>query len=634
MRQGDDQRIWVHVPDGEKVECRVAWEDGGGTRLEQQDHWVDPVEVDGQRVGEASFRLPGDAPLGWHTVHASAGGRTASCPLVVAPNRLDPDALIGPRQWGFMTQVYAMRSADSWGMGDLHDLADLAAWSGAELGAGFVLINPLHAASPVPPMQASPYLPVTRRFANPIYLRIEDIPEWRLLAGARAEFIEEQADLLRQLNRTDELLDRDSVWAVKRAALAAIHVIRLEDARAAEYRAFVESQGDGLRDFATWCAISDIHGHPSEWPADLHHPASPAVEVFRQEYEPLVDFHCWMQWLMDEQLSTTQARARGAGMRLGIMHDLAVGVHPEGADAWALQDVLAPAMGVGAPPDMYNQLGQNWHQPPWRPDALAEQAFRPLRDMLRTVLRHAGALRIDHVIGLFRLWWVPEGRPASEGTFVRFDHEAMLSVLMLEAHRAGAVVVGEDLGTVEPWVQQVLAERGILGTSILWFENLDDGSVRDPLDWRREVLASVTVHDLPPTAGYLRDEHVRIRASLGLLTVPEEVERERAAAERARWANVLCRHDWLDADADLSTDAGLDAFVVALHRALAASPARLLGIGLTDVVGDRRAQNQPGTDQEYPNWRVPLADGEGRPVLLSDIMQGSEQVERLTRPVR
>ncbi len=184
-------------------------------------------------------------------------------------------------------------------------------------------------------------------------------------------------------------------------------------------------------------------------------------------------------------------------MAIGVMHDLAVGVHPEGSDAWALQDVLAPGVGVGAPPDMYNQMGQNWSQPPWRPDALAEAAFVPYRDMLRTVLAHAGGLRIDHVLGLFRLWWVPQDFPAYAGTFVRFDYDAMLSILMLEAHRAGALVVGEDLGTVEPWVQEVLAERGILGTSILWFETVEGGVIKDPFDWRRDVLASVTVHDLP-----------------------------------------------------------------------------------------------------------------------------------------
>jgi 4-alpha-glucanotransferase len=467
-----------------------------------------------------------------------------------------------------------------------------------------------------------------------MYLRVEDVPEYGRLAPAVADRIEQLASQLRRLDTTADLIDRDAVWTAKRTALEAIHQVDMAGDRAAAYAAFRDAEGAGLRDFATWCAISDVHGAMAEWPDDLAHPANPAVAAFREAHADLVDLHMWMQWLIDEQMAATQAAARAAGMAIGVMHDLAVGVHPEGSDAWALQDVLAPGIGVGAPPDMYNQLGQNWSQPPWRPDALAEAAFLPYRDMLRTVLGHAGGLRIDHVLGLFRLWWVPADFPAYAGTFVRFDYDAMLSILMLEAQRAGAIVVGEDLGTVEPWVQEVLADRGILGTSILWFETVEGGVIKDPFDWRRDVLASVTVHDLPPTAGYLRDEHVRIRAELGLLTTPEETERAHADRERQAWAEVLRRHGWLAGDVDLDSDAGLEEFIVALHRAVAESPARLVGISLPDIVGDRRAQNQPGTDQEYPNWRVPITDGSGRPVTLEELMHGSDLLDRLIATVR
>jgi 4-alpha-glucanotransferase len=634
MRQGDDRRLWVHIGDGHPARAWIITEDGRRLELEQMDFWVEPVEVDGGLVGEASFRVPADLPLGWHTVHAESDGRAASAPVVCAPHRLDPAAIAGDRQWGLMTQVYAMRSSQSWGLGDLRDLATLAEWSGRELGAGFVLINPLHAASPVPPMAPSPYLPVTRRFANPMYLCIEDVPEFARLSPAVVEQIERLAAELRRLNTTADLLDRDAVWAAKRTALETIHHAGMDASRIKDFEAFRVGEGDGLRDFATWCALCDVYGGvPADWPASMDHPANAAVAAFRSEHVGLVEFHTWMQWLVAEQMAQTQATAREAGMAIGVMHDLAVGVHPEGSDAWALQDVLAPGVGVGAPPDMYNQLGQNWSQPPWRPDALAEAAFAPYRDMLRTVLAHAGGLRIDHVLGLFRLWWVPEGFPAAAGTFVRFDHDAMLSILMLEAHRAGAIVVGEDLGTVEPWVQEALVERGILGTSILWFETAD-GVIRDPFDWRRDVLASVNVHDLPPTAGYLRDEHVRIRSELGLLTTPVEVERAHAERERQAWAELLRGHGWLGSDVDLGTDEGLTALVVALHRAAAQSPARLIGIALPDVVGDRRAQNQPGTDQEYPNWRVPMTDGAGHPVLLEELMQGSPLLSAIVETVR
>ena len=634
-REGEDRRLPVHVPHGEKVVARIELEDGSRRQLDQMDWWIDPMLVDGVLTGEASFTVPGDLPLGWHTVIAQTAQTRTSSTLVMTPRRLDPERVIGDRQWGFMAQIYATRSRRSWGIGDLRDCADLASWSGRRLGAGFLLINPLHAAAPSAPMAPSPYLPVTRRFANPLYLRVEDIPEFVALPAETRERAEALALAMQQLTLTDSLLDRDACWAAKRSVLESIAAIPLTPDRAVLFQDFCLREGQGLVDFATWCVMSDMFGEdPDEWPADLDHPRNSAVADFRAAHAQAVDFHRWLQWQLDTQLARAQRAAREAGMAIGVMHDLAVGVHPGGSDAWALKDVLAAGVSVGAPPDMYNQMGQDWSQPPWRPDALAEAGFGPYRDMLRTVLRNAGGMRIDHVLGLFRLWWVPRGRPASEGTFVRLDHDAMLGILCLEAHRAGAVIVGEDLGTVEPWVQEALADRGILGTSILWFEKLDSGAVKPPAAWRREVLASVTVHDLPPTAGYLRDEHVRIRADLGLLTRPAEVERADADRERHEWASVLRTEGWLDPSADIATDVGLDAMVIALHRALAASPARLLGVSLPDAFGDRRAQNQPGTDQEYPNWRVPMTDSSGAPVLLDDCYAAPERVEHLVATVR
>ena len=230
-----------------------------------------------------------------------------------------------------------------------------------------------------------------------------------------------------------------------------------------------------------------------------------------------------------------------SGLDLGVMHDLAVGVHPGGADAWALQDFFAQQVTVGAPPDAFNQLGQDWMQPPWRPDRLAESGYAPFRAMVATVLRHAGGLRVDHVIGLFRLWWVPAGNPPVGGTYVYYDHEAMIGILALEAHRAGAVVVGEDLGVVQPSARDYLRERGILGTSVLWFEfEFDsDGRPLRPERWRELCLASVTTHDLPPTAGYLAGEHIRLRDSLGLLTRTLDEELAADAAERGAWLREL-----------------------------------------------------------------------------------------------
>jgi 4-alpha-glucanotransferase len=307
-------------------------------------------------------------------------------------------------------------------------------------------------------------------------------------------------------------------------------------------------------------------------------------------------------------------------MPLGIVHDLAVGVSPIGAESWSWQDDLAQGMSVGAPPDPYAQTGQTWQQPPWRPDRLAEHGYAPFRELIRSVLRHSGGLRIDHVMGLFRLWWIPEGASPTAGTYVYYDHEAAIAVLMIEAHRTGAVIVGEDLGTVEPWVRDYLRQRGILGTSILWFESDESGGPLPPERWREYCLASVTTHDLPPTAGYLAGDHVRLRHRLGLLTRPLDVELAEDAADRDAWLRLARDRGLLAADADEQ------AATIALHRLLGAAPARLRCLALTDAVGERRAQNQPGTTEEYPNWRVPLGDAAARPVFLEDVLGDARAV--------
>lgn len=611
--EGRYAHVWSHVPHGTSLRLWIECEDGSVVEPAQSNRWIEPEEIDGVLTGEATFVIPADLPLGWHTIHAIGEGTSAQCPLVITPAHLEPAALTGGvRLWGLMAQIYSVRSHRSWGIGDLADLADLVAWSGHALGADFLLVNPLHSAAPLTPMIPSPYLPITRRFPNPIYLRIEDVPEYAYLRGRDRKAIRKLSKNVRRV--TADLLDRDTSWAAKSAALDILRTVPLSAGRQAIYDGFVEREGQGLVDFATWCAIAEVHGVDSgSWPEELRHPRDGAVALWRADHADQVEKHLWLQWLLDEQLARTHRVAAEVGMRAGVIHDLAVGVSGNGADAWALQDVLASGVSVGAPPDMYNQKGQDWAQPPWSPTALAEAAYIPYRDMLRTLLRHAGGIRVDHILGLFRQWWIPHGRPADEGTFVAFDHDALLGILALEAQRAGALVIGEDLGTVEPWVQDVLRDRGLLGTSILWFERWEGGALKQPEQWRSDVLASVAVHDLPPTAGYLAGEHVRIRNELGLLTRDVEDERAADCAATEEWLDVARSRGWLSEGGDV------DDCVTALHRVVAASPARLVGVGLPDLVGDVRAQNQPGTDQEYPNWRVPLADAEGKPVALEDL---------------
>lgn len=621
-RAGRTRRVPVHVPHGAGVRVTVELEDGGTRPVRQVDHWVDPRPVDGVLTGEATVELDPDLPLGWHVLRAEvdtdgAGSaeQDAAVPLVVAPERLElPPALADGPVWGVLTQLYQVRSADSWGVGDLGDLAALASWSARDLGADFVLVNPLHAAQPVAPMEPSPYLPTTRRFANPLYLRVQELPAYPLLDAAARDRVQELAARAAELTTSDRI-DRDAAWALKREALRLVFEAD-DDTRGLEE--YADARGLGLTDFATWSAIAEVLGDDRDWPEELADPRSDAVTAFRAEHADLVRFHTWLQWQLARQLAAVQESALADGMRVGVVHDLAVGVHPAGADAWSLRRTLVRGVSVGAPPDQFNQLGQDWSQPPWHPVRLAEAGYAPYRDMIRALLVDAGGLRIDHVLGLFRLWWVPEGRPASEGAYVRYDHEAMLSILVLEAHRAGAFVVGEDMGVVPPTAREALLERGILGTSVLWFE-WDGDRPLPPEDYRELCLATVTTHDLAPSEGYLELAHVRLREQLGLLTrgVEEEIAQERTSIQRV--CRLLSERGFLDGPADLDTAAGREDVVVALHRLLAATPSRLRGVALSDLVGDRRIINQPGTSDEYPNWRIPLAGPDERPLLLEEL---------------
>ncbi|HEX4978351.1 MAG TPA: 4-alpha-glucanotransferase [Nocardioides sp.] len=627
---GHTRTFWAHVDHGAPVTVWVELEDGGRREdLRQVEHWVGPRRVDDRLVGEALFELPADLPTGYHTLGATSGGTSCTTSLIVTPDRLGlPRRMAERHSWGLATQLYSVRSRDSWGVGDLADLSDLAVWSAAEHGADYLLVNPLHAAEPVPPMEPSPYLPTSRRFFNPLYLRVERIPEYVDLGAPARRRVTSLAKKVHAALDDADVIDRNTAWAAKRAALRLVHQVPRSAGRELDFRAFVRREGEALRDYARWAVIAAEHGlEYQHWPAELQDVGSPAVEAFAAAHADDVDFEMWLQWVLDEQLAAAQSKAVAAGMALGTMHDLAVGVHPGGADAWRMRSTYATDIKVGAPPDPFNQRGQDWSQPPWRPHRLEELGYAPLRDLVRAILRHAGGVRVDHIIGLFRLWWIPDGMTPDQGTYVYYDHEATIGVLALEAQRAGAVVVGEDLGVVEPWVRDYLSARGVLGTSILWFEMDSDGRPRPGSRWRELCMASVTTHDLPPTAGYLAGSHVHLRERLGLLSRSLDEELATDAAEREAWLAEVRAHGLLREGADVEET------VRALHSYLTLSPARLRCVALTDAVGDRRTQNQPGTHNEYPNWRVPLAGPDEKPLWLEDVL-ASERVAELVRTVR
>ena len=632
MRAGTPTLLWAHVTHGSPARVWIRLEDGTvWAGLRQLDNFTPPYDLDGRLVGEATFELPGDLPLGYHRLYLDDAGGDEGAAVIVTPASLTvPERLGSRRTWGLVTQLYSVRSKRSWGIGDLTDLTDLAVWAGTQHKAGYVLVNPLHAAAPSVPMEPSPYLPTSRRFFNPLYLRVEAVPEFAYVRGRRR--IAKMRDEVQAGAKRADTVDRDAAWAAKRTALEALHRVPRSAGREVAYAAFRDREGQALDDFATWCALAEVHGGDwHQWPRDLQHPNGAGIAAFATEHADEIDFHRWLQWQLDEQLTDTQAHALAAGMALGIMHDLAVGAHPNGADAWALQDVVALGVNAGAPPDAFNQQGQDWSQPPWRPDALAEQEYRPFRSMVGAVLRHAGGVRVDHIIGLFRLWWIPKGAKPIDGTYVYYDHEAMIGILALEAHRAGALVVGEDLGTVEPWVRDYLRERGLFGTSVLWFELDRDGAPLPAKRWREYSLSSVTTHDIPPTAGYLAGDHVRLRDRLGLLTRSFDEELAGNRAELEAWLTELRRVGLLPADPEKPVD--VDDTVLALYRYLGRTPSKLLALSLSDSVGDRRTQNQPGTTDQYPNWRVPLRGPKGRRLLLEDVFR-DQRAATLTDAMR
>ncbi|WP_433335281.1 4-alpha-glucanotransferase [Spirillospora sp. CA-294931] len=580
------------------------------------DLWLDQEEWAGELRGTTArtedglvrqYRVPATVPLGWHRIRVRGNGQSDMTQLLVAPARL-PEP---PRAWGLTAQLYSLTSRGSWGMGDLRDLADLATWAGRDTGAGFVLVNPLHATEPVPPIGASPYSPMSRRFPSPLYLRVEDVPEFASLPKGDREDV---AALAAAARAHDESIDRDAVWAAKREALELLHLY--SDDRGTAFDDFLTREGKALTSFATWCALAEKQGTADwrRWPAELHDPAGTAVAAAAKSLARRVDFHLWVQWRLDEQLAAAQRAAREAGMPIGIVHDLAVGVHPGSADTWIFGSMFAPGMSVGAPPDEFNQRGQDWGQPPWHPERLAEAAYGPFRAMVGAALRHGGGLRLDHAMQISRLWWVPEGGSPADGTYVRYDRDALLSCLVWEAHWHGGVIIGEDLGTVEPEVRDDLADRGVLGTSLLWFERDQQGRPRPPEFWREASLATVGTHDMPPITGFLHGDHIELRDRLGLLTRSSDEEAADHRRQLAEWLSMLQARGLLSSLYREDEDV-----VRALHAFLTLTPARLIGISLADAVGERRTQNQPGTVDEYPNWRVPLADADGMTVQLEDL---------------
>jgi len=536
----------------------------GGAPVRPGGRWVLATEDGGEVEGDGA--LPPDIPFGYHTLISAADGSRRD--VIASPARC---RLPAERAWGWAVQLYAARSGRSWGMGDLADLRRLGEWSGGELGAGLVLINPLHASMPGLPQTASPYFPSSRRFRNPLYLRVEDVP-----GAADVAEVSELAAQGRALTAGDRRIDRDEVYRLKTAALEVIWERWPGDRRFDAYR---EAQGEELEDYGAFCALTEEYGRSwARWPAEYRHPASPAVTEYRRRQARRAGFHVWLQWLLDVQLAHAAAA-------VPLVQDLAIGVDPAGADAWLWQDVLVGEMSVGAPADEFNTRGQDWGLPPFDPWKLRAAGYGPFIRTMRAAMGHAGGMRLDHVMGLFRLFWVPRGTRPTEGTYVRYPASDLLDIVALESHRNGAYVVGEDLGTVEPGVREELAARDVLSYRLLWFER------EDPARWPARALAAVTTHDLPTVAGLWTGSDLGAQRQLDM-----EPNEEGTAATR----------DHLRGVAGASDETSAEDLALSAYGALARTPCLLLTATLDDAVGVEERPNMPGTTDEWPNWSIAL----------------------------
>jgi 4-alpha-glucanotransferase len=535
-----------------------------GSRLQ-----VGPAEI--ELEDGATLRvdgvLPRDVPEGYHRIQRRSGRAST---LIVAPRVCHLPASF--RTWGWAVQLYGARSRRSWGIGDLGDLRWLGRWA-AEANAGIALINPLAAASPTLPQQPSPYFPSSRRFRNPLYLRIEEVEGARGVQG-----LARLGERGRALNAAREI-DRDAIFRLKSSALQKIWQ-RVRGRRNAAFERFRREQ-TGLEQFAIFSVLAERFGAGWQgWPAEFRHPGSAAVAAAVRDTRSRdrVLFHQWVQFQIDRQL----ARASAA---MPVMQDLPIGFDAGGADGWAFQDVLAQGISVGAPPDEFNTRGQDWGLPPFVPDKLRSAGYEPFVQTIRACLRHAGGLRIDHAMGLFRLFWIPVGSEPRDGAYVRSHAADLLSIVALESQRARAVIVGEDLGTVEEEAREQLAAKQILSYRLLWFEKTPPAKFPD------RALAAVTTHDLPTIAGLWSDSDLEAQKRLGLspneagtVEIKDRVRKLTGAGPQTPVPEIVAR----------------------VHEGLSRSRSRILTATLDDAMAVEERPNMPATTDEWPNWRLAL----------------------------
>jgi 4-alpha-glucanotransferase len=615
LTAGLPQEIPVSLPADQadsKATVRIRLEDGGELRNEV----ALKVAVDGKRI-----LLADELPMGYHELTLTVGGQShgPSRLMVCPPRAYEPSWLKAGRAAGLAISLYGLRSQRNWGCGDTTDLKALTDWVAERTGTSFIALNPLHAIANRQPYNTSPYLPNSIFYWNPIYLDIEAIADFSSSARAAALFqspaIQKEIGTLRNA----ELVEYERMYSLKLRFLRLLFESflkewRADTPRAAELKQYIEREGELLDRFAIHSALDQaIHKECPDiwnwtgWPEHYQDPNSEATQAFARKHWRGVLFYKYIQWQLDLQFAAAQQHAIDRGLSIGLYHDLALATDKFGSDLWAHRDFFVSGCRVGAPPDGFSPKGQDWGFPPPNSDRHVDDGYRLFAESIRKNCRHGGALRIDHVMRFFRLYWIPDGMEATQGTYVRDRFEALLSILALESVRNRVIVIGEDLGTVPEEAREVLHRFGILSYRLLYFEQ-DGERFRAPREYPRDALVSATTHDLPTLAGFWVGQDIEARRVAELLPDEGSYARMRGdrALEKQKLLNLLhalkLLPDWFPRDQGQVPELAGE-----LHNAivgfLASTPSKLMVLNQEDLLKQVEQQNLPGSTEEYPNWR-------------------------------
>ena len=618
----------IHVPAelaGESARVSVRREDGSSSEFNAnlaELPQTGSADLDNRSWIRKELRLPGDLPLGYHDVSVSVGSTSATTRYIVTPDRAwsGPDHGQSRRAAGVAISLYGVRSNSNWGCGDFRDLISVINWVAEHLQASFVSLNPLHAIHNREPFNTSPYSPNSIFYQNHIYLDIEAIEDFA--RSRRARNLRHRSDICAEIEslRAEPLVDYERVSKLKLCFLKLLFLQFLRERRAGsprarEFEEFRLREGDLLDRFATYCALDEyLHRRNPEiwtwpqWPPEYQDPEGAAVKDFVKKHWRSVLFHQYVQWQIDRQLDRAQQHARSR-LSIGLYHDLALATDSFGSDLWAYRRFFAPGCRVGSPPDDFAPNGQDWGFPPPNSESHQEDGYRLFAESIRKNCRHGGALRIDHVMRLFRLYWIPEGYDASQGAYVRELSENYVRLLALESVRNRVIIIGEDLGTVEPAVRETLASFGILSYRLFYFEKYNGGFRRSD-EYPQQALVSSTTHDLPTLTGYWAGADIEARRKAG--TIDEEGYRAQSSAraqDKQKMLDVLFQASLLPEH--LPRAAGdypelTEELLRAIAGFLAVTPSQLWAINQEDITRELHQQNLPGTTWQYPNWRRKL----------------------------